>query len=325
MRKCILVLFFTTLVVSVPWEFVRLYQQEISKRAASVSVGAHDECTERSTSVFQSIKVFLQWQFSWSQLDKCERYYYHLLVDPLWELTPLLVISSALTRCLLHPMELLFSGLGRSFRAFFVEIPAQWQPVLLVILTLVLLALMLMTCSYRLQIPLLFNIEPKTPVYIQDCSHRNTNQNSPHLSSSDLTNRNGSYISSPNQNSSYIHSRALTNGNGSYISSPNQNSFYFYKTSENGANRNGSDMFYSLNDVPNKSSFTSSNTFHVNNRLGDIASNETVNMNVTKKRKYTKKSKEQTEASSTPKTKSTRARKSRKSRYEDDPDFDDDL
>ncbi|KAK6167346.1 hypothetical protein SNE40_021397 [Patella caerulea] len=182
-------------VVSMPWEFVRLYQREVAKRASHAAQGAPDECTTGSVSLIQTLKSFLHWQFSWSNTNHCEDYYYVLLVDPLWELSPLLVVSSAVTRCVLHPMELLFSGLGRSFRAFFAEIPIQWQPLLLVILTMILLVVILMTCSYRLHIPLLFKIEPKTPVYVQDIKHSNINQNSSYMQMLDTpTNLSGSHI-----------------------------------------------------------------------------------------------------------------------------------
>ena len=74
------------------------------------------------------------------------------------------VVVSVVTRCLVHPAELLSAGLGRALRVFFAHIPLHWQPVcLLLVLTLTLLTL-LMTCSYRLCVPLLFRVEPRTPV-----------------------------------------------------------------------------------------------------------------------------------------------------------------
>ncbi|XP_046563246.1 uncharacterized protein LOC124272145 [Haliotis rubra] len=152
-------------ILSIPWEFIRLYQKEVSKRAAQASIGSPPECFPSGMSVFQSLRLWLKSHFSWdSSTDPCEKYYYTMLVDPLWELTPLMVLSSALTRCILHPMEKLSSGLGRSFRVFFAEIPAQWQPIIMALLLLCALMLLLVVFSYRISIPLLFKVEPKTPV-----------------------------------------------------------------------------------------------------------------------------------------------------------------
>ncbi|XP_046326376.2 chloride channel CLIC-like protein 1 [Haliotis rufescens] len=152
-------------ILSIPWEFIRLYQKEVSKRAAQALQGSPPECFPSDMSVFQSLRLWVKSHFSWDKsTDPCEKYYYTMLVDPLWELTPLLVLSSALTRCILHPIEKLSSGLGRSFRVFFAEIPAQWQPIIMVLLLLLALVLLLLVFSYRISIPLLFRVEPKTPV-----------------------------------------------------------------------------------------------------------------------------------------------------------------
>ncbi|XP_067664573.1 uncharacterized protein [Haliotis asinina] len=163
--KIIGVLLAILTILSIPWEFIRLYQIEVSKRAAQASMGSPPECFPGGMSVFQSLRLWLKSHFSWdNSTDPCEKYYYSMLVDPLWELTPLMVLSSALTRCILHPMEKLSSGLGRSCRVFFAEIPAQWQPIIMVLLLLCALVLLLVVFSYRISIPHLFKVEPKTPV-----------------------------------------------------------------------------------------------------------------------------------------------------------------
>lgn len=69
-----------------------------------------------------------------------------------------------MTRCIIHPTEMLFSGLGRGLKKFFSEIPAQWQPLFMMLLIVTILVILVMMCSYRVTIPLLFHIGPKTPV-----------------------------------------------------------------------------------------------------------------------------------------------------------------
>ncbi|XP_041361333.1 uncharacterized protein LOC121377417 [Gigantopelta aegis] len=158
--------------ISIPWEFARLYQKEVSVRAAKTTAGEPQECFPGGMGIFQSLRAWSQHHFSWSDDDPCGKYYYYLLVDPLWELTPLMVLSSAASRCILHPMEQLFSGLGRSMRMFFQEIPVQWQPVIMMMSVLLLLVTMLMKFRYRLSVPLLLRFEPRTPVEDRESSTR---------------------------------------------------------------------------------------------------------------------------------------------------------
>jgi hypothetical protein len=76
------------------------------------------------------------------------------------------VLSSAFSHCITYPVEILFAGLGRAFRAFFTEIPSPWQPVMLVIIVIFLLLTLVMLFGYRIHLPMLLKIEPKTPVYL---------------------------------------------------------------------------------------------------------------------------------------------------------------
>ena len=79
------------------------------------------------------------------------------------------MLSSSFTRCVTKPLELFCSAIGRCLRLIFQEIPAQWQPVVMVIITLILLILVITTCRYRVSVPLFLKIEPsrKTPIIIR--------------------------------------------------------------------------------------------------------------------------------------------------------------
>ena len=70
------------------------------------------------------------------------------------------VVSSAFTRCITAPLEILCSSLGRCCRHFFSEIPSPWQPIILFVGVAMLLVLSMMWCRYRLTLPLLFRLEP---------------------------------------------------------------------------------------------------------------------------------------------------------------------
>ncbi|GFO01789.1 chloride channel clic-like protein 1 [Plakobranchus ocellatus] len=155
--------------VSIPWEFYRLYHKAVAARASTILQGLPEECDGQSKTLLSSLWSFFQAQFSWRhESDLCFQYHYALFVDPIWELTPLMVLSSMLSRCILHPLELISSTMGKSLRAFFSEIPLQWQPVLMLVAVMIAILLILTLTRYRLVIPLLLRIEPKTPATTPD-------------------------------------------------------------------------------------------------------------------------------------------------------------
>ena len=80
-----------------------------------------------------------------------------------------------LSRCILHPVEMFSSTLGKAMRAFFSQVPLQWQPVLMLVAMATGLLLVLTLARYRLVIPLLLRIEPQTPVSASGDSHRRSN------------------------------------------------------------------------------------------------------------------------------------------------------
>ncbi len=48
------------------------------------------ECLPQRMTYWQSLKSWVMWQISWEHTP-CEKYHHALLVDPLWEVTPMMV------------------------------------------------------------------------------------------------------------------------------------------------------------------------------------------------------------------------------------------
>ncbi|XP_066268167.1 uncharacterized protein [Branchiostoma lanceolatum] len=148
-------------VFSLGWEWVRMYQIEVAKKAATVHVGFPAECTTDSVGAWTSIKSWMRWHLSWSH-DPCEQYHQALLVDPFWEVNPLMVLTATVTRCVIQPVELISAGAGSSLRLLFREIPSPWQPVVMATVVLATVLTLTMACRYRIRFPLFFSLEPST-------------------------------------------------------------------------------------------------------------------------------------------------------------------
>ncbi|KAL3889950.1 hypothetical protein ACJMK2_002265 [Sinanodonta woodiana] len=157
-----------SMLMSVPWEFVRLYKMKVAEKVTVVQSGIPPGCIPEQMTFQQMLHSWLHWLFSWDT-DPCEKYHRSLLVDPLWEIPPLLVVTTAFVHCILHPIELLFSGMGRAFRLFFKEIPAQWQPIMLVVLMIFLLLFLVMLFDYGIHFPFLFKLELSSRYKKRNC------------------------------------------------------------------------------------------------------------------------------------------------------------
>ncbi|KAM9296582.1 chloride channel CLIC-like protein 1 [Gastrophryne carolinensis] len=125
-----------SLCISIPWEWYRLYKIEVAKKTTILSEGYARSCYQADLSFWEMLKIWLSWNFSWDK-DSCESYYKALMVNPFWEVNPLMAISSVVWRILVHPVEFLSHAIGRSIRNIMKEIPSQWQLPVFLLLSLV--------------------------------------------------------------------------------------------------------------------------------------------------------------------------------------------
>ncbi|KAM4032181.1 chloride channel CLIC-like protein 1 [Anomaloglossus baeobatrachus] len=136
------------LAISFPWEWVRLYQIEVAKKATILSEGYARSCYQQDMSLWETLKIWLSWNFSWDS-DSCESYYKALMVDPLWEVTPLMAISSVIGRFVVHPVELFSHTIGKSLRNIMREIPSQWQLPVFLLFPLTFISVVIAAISKR--------------------------------------------------------------------------------------------------------------------------------------------------------------------------------
>uniref|UniRef100_K1QEA3 Chloride channel CLIC-like protein 1 n=1 Tax=Magallana gigas TaxID=29159 RepID=K1QEA3_MAGGI len=150
------------LFISIPMEYMRMYQEQVATKVAHMKGGIPKECVPEEMNFMKTVKHWISWELSWIH-EPCEKYHKALMVDPMYEISPLNVLWSVLVRGVLHPIELLFSSVGKCLKLFFNEIPAQWQLLMFVLMVVVVVVVIMAACNYRLSLPFV-KIEPKTPV-----------------------------------------------------------------------------------------------------------------------------------------------------------------
>ncbi|XP_064652881.1 uncharacterized protein LOC135503297 [Lineus longissimus] len=144
-RSCLMILMIL-LSLGIPWEFIRMYQDAVAKRAAVMQKGMPPECFPHQMTILQTLKSFLLQLLSWNY-DPCEKYHRMLLVDPIWDVNP----SKVITNCFLYPFEMLSSTIGQSLTNFFEKIPSQLQLFFFGLLALLVVMVLVMTCGYRIR------------------------------------------------------------------------------------------------------------------------------------------------------------------------------
>eukprot|EP00111_Clytia_hemisphaerica_P020834 TCONS_00061441-protein len=145
-------LFFVVFVISVCWEYYRMYKMALAKKTASTMQlpKPPEQCLPvEKISELDALLIWFKDRFTLAD-DECVKYHENLLVDPFWEVSPMMAISVCLARFFLEPLKLCASAFGESFRLLFKEIPIQWQP--FVFITLVLLTSLVILTHAGLEI-----------------------------------------------------------------------------------------------------------------------------------------------------------------------------
>ena len=92
---------------------------------------------------------------------RCEAYYEALMVDPLWEVTPLRALAETASQVALRPLEMCGASAGAFLADFLAPLPLAWKLPALAVCAAALLLLLLMACGYRVRSPLLLlSVEP---------------------------------------------------------------------------------------------------------------------------------------------------------------------
>jgi len=146
-------------VTSVAWQWVHLYKLALAKKRAKMAKLADvpSSCMIGKKGWLEALTDVIG--IGTNADAKCEAYYETLLVDPLWEVTPLRAITETASHMVLKPLEGAGHSIGLFLERVVAPMPWLWKLPALCIAFLLLLALMLAACGYRLK-SMFFCIEP---------------------------------------------------------------------------------------------------------------------------------------------------------------------
>lgn len=146
-KKCLLLIILIAFLLSIPVEYDRLLQIETAKKDTVLRKGVPIECSPKYMTIAERFSNWMGSKFLWRH-DPCEVYNEAFIVDPSKEINLFMAVTSLLTRCLVHSMELLSDGIGKSLGLFFKHIPAQWQLGIMIVIFFVLSNIALILLIY---------------------------------------------------------------------------------------------------------------------------------------------------------------------------------
>ena len=94
-KQQLVFMFFLCFALSIPWEWGRLYKMELAKKTAKSMTDIPEQCFPKKLTMFKSLKLWFEDTFTFRD-DECVKYHEAILVDPLLEVSPSQVCTSAL-------------------------------------------------------------------------------------------------------------------------------------------------------------------------------------------------------------------------------------
>jgi len=159
--------------VSVFWHWVHMYKTAWATKKSNLFKlqDVPKECRPGEMSWFQTIESFAK--STVSNTDRCQEYHKALLVDPIYEVSPMMAAADLATNLLLRPLRIFGKEAGHMFSGLLETVPTVWKVPVLLLFMVMLLFLMILTAGYRIRLPfMLGEIGPAMAVSDSRLTHQ---------------------------------------------------------------------------------------------------------------------------------------------------------
>jgi hypothetical protein len=77
-------------IVSIPWEWCRLYRKAYAEKQAELIKDIPSHCVPKNMTITERLSLLMTGMLSWKR-DDCIKFQEAILVDPVWEVSPSVV------------------------------------------------------------------------------------------------------------------------------------------------------------------------------------------------------------------------------------------
>ncbi|KAM5148839.1 chloride channel CLIC-like protein 1 [Mantella aurantiaca] len=125
--------------VSIVWNWMYLYRDAFAEQQAKLTKMGNDHTCGKQMTWSESLLAL--WKSSSSfQNDPCEEYFKALMINPIFQVPPTKAFAITFTNFITEPLKHIGKGFGEFFHALLAEMPLFYQPIVLIIIALLLLA-----------------------------------------------------------------------------------------------------------------------------------------------------------------------------------------
>ena len=161
--KCVAI-YSLVLISSFVWQWIQLYQKALAARQMTLSKTPNECVYMKNEDQLTITSVFTSFIKSFTSLDKkCEDYYRALMVDPIFEINPLVAISSTLSEALFAPISIFGDQLGKGLSNFYVYFNFYEKFFITSLLTIIMGFALILYMGYSIRLPFLLGSIIKGP------------------------------------------------------------------------------------------------------------------------------------------------------------------
>eukprot|EP00088_Acartia_fossae_P069383 TRINITY_DN9049_c0_g1_i5.p1 TRINITY_DN9049_c0_g1~~TRINITY_DN9049_c0_g1_i5.p1 ORF type:complete len:685 (-),score=109.25 TRINITY_DN9049_c0_g1_i5:454-2508(-) len=159
-------IFLVFVLVSVSWHWTHMYKDEWAIKKSKLVQNLPPECSVEDMS--WTMSAFYYWKSGTSWTDKCDDYHKALLVDPIYEVNPLMAFSDLASKIILRPIRNFGKELGAAYKELLKDLPWQVQIavfcVFSVLLAIVFFLVVVFQHKYTIRLPFFLEMKPPSSV-----------------------------------------------------------------------------------------------------------------------------------------------------------------
>jgi len=147
-------MFLLVLSICISWHWLHMFKVAwAGKHARLLQSGeVPQECRPHEMTWMQTMQSSGRSLFS--SVDRCEDYHKNIMVDPIYEVNPLMAFVDLSTNLVLHPLSSLGRNVGGMFTGLLENVPFFYRPFVLVAFLILVMFMMILISGYRISLPL---------------------------------------------------------------------------------------------------------------------------------------------------------------------------
>jgi len=140
--------------VCVSWHWLHMFKVAWAGKHAKLlqSGDVPPECRPHEMTWMQTLQSSGRSMFT--MVDRCEDYHKNIMVDPIYEVNPMMAMVDLSSNLVFHPLKSFGHNVGGMFSGLMESVPILWRPVILILFVLLLMFILILISGYKISLPL---------------------------------------------------------------------------------------------------------------------------------------------------------------------------